>query len=286
MFNPFFTVSRCLQVLLNPLIQELEKLVDVSLKMAKLFLRTIRPSPKKILSLLLEMPSPTLVVSPISPSDCQQLIVWVKVDWKEKDHRMQLNWSLWESEKFLSWHWIHRKRAAPRKKNRLGIFGFVFHSVIPFLIHFYFCIYVSLRRRILREDGNSTRRKGRTIGMSKLLYSDSSQSKECDALGEGNRNVRNAVRIRQSRSKSAVRYPEDSYIGNSLKRMAKGRYSEDDDYVAYENVDPLKQKENGIVKRRSAQEAAKRLKRNFDVSSNDEEDEGEFQTIVHSDQEF
>ena len=122
--------------------------------------------------------------------------------------------------------------------------------------------------------------------MSKLLYSDSSQSKECDALGEGNRNVRNAVRIRQSRSKSAVRYPEDSYIGNSLKRMAKGRYSEDDDYVAYENVDPLKQKENGIVKRRSAQEAAKRLKRNFDVSSNDEEDEGEFQTIVHSDQEF
>ena len=52
--------------------------------------------------------------------------------------------------------------------------------------------------------------------------------------------------------------------------MANGRYSEDDDYVAYKNVDPLMQKENGIVKRQSAQEASKRLKRNFDVSSDDE----------------
>ena len=59
----------------------------------------------------------------------------------------------------------------------------------------------------------------------------------------------------------------------SLKGVANGRYSEDDDYVAYKNVDPLMQKENEIVKRnsrRSAQEASKRLKRNFDVSSDDE----------------
>ena len=56
----------------------------------------------------------------------------------------------------------------------------------------------------------------------------------------------------------------------SLKGVANGRYSADDDYVAYKNVDPLMQKENGIDKRRSAQEAAKRLKRNFDVSSDDE----------------
>ena len=56
----------------------------------------------------------------------------------------------------------------------------------------------------------------------------------------------------------------------SLKEVANGRYSEDDDYVAYKNVDPLMQKENGIDKRRLAQEAAKRLKRSFDVSSDDE----------------
>ena len=68
-----------------------------------------------------------------------------------------------------------------------------------------------------------------------------------------------AIRPVRSRCKSAVRFPEDSEIGNNLKEMGKGRYSEDDDYVAYKNVDPLKQKENGIGKRRSAQEAAKKL---------------------------
>ena len=66
-----------------------------------------------------------------------------------------------------------------------------------------------------------------------------------------------AIRPVRSRCKSAVRFPEDSEIGNNLKEMGKGRYSEDDDYVAYKNVDPLKQKENGFVKRRSAQEAAR-----------------------------
>ena len=100
-----------------------------------------------------------------------------------------------------------------------------------------------------------------------LLDSDSSQSEECDALGEGNGNVGNAVRIRRSRSKSAVCYTEDSDIDDNVKRLAKGRYNEDDD----KNVNHLKQKENGPVKRRSAQEAAKRLKKNFDVSSDDEE---------------
>ena len=58
--------------------------------------------------------------------------------------------------------------------------------------------------------------------------------------------------------------------GSAIRR--KGRYSEDDDYVAYEYGNPrVKQNENGLVKRRSAQEAASRLKRNFDVSSDDEE---------------
>ena len=103
------------------------------------------------------------------------------------------------------------------------------------------------------------------------LDSDSSQREERDALGEGNGNVQNAVRIRQSRS--YVRYPEDSDIGDNVKQMAKERYSEDNDYVAYKNVGPLMQTENGFVKRnkrRSAQEATKRLKKNFDVSSDDE----------------
>ena len=66
-----------------------------------------------------------------------------------------------------------------------------------------------------------------------LLDSDSSQSEERDALGEGNGNVHNVFRIRQSRSKSAVRFPEDSDIDDNLKRKRKGRYSEDDDYVGY-----------------------------------------------------
>ena len=99
---------------------------------------------------------------------------------------------------------------------------------------FIVCINVSQRKQITHEDGNSARRKGRTLPMSKqLLDSDSSQSEERDALGEGNRNVRNVVRIRQSRSKSAVRFPEDSDIDDNLKRKRKGRYSEDDDYVGY-----------------------------------------------------
>ena len=102
----------------------------------------------------------------------------------------------------------------------------------------------------------------------RLLDSDSSQLQR-DSQGEGSRNVRNVVRIRQSRSKS--RFPEDSDIDDNLKRKRQGRYSEDDDYVAYKNVDPLKQKENGFVKRRSAQEAAKKMKKHFDVSSDDEE---------------
>ena len=130
-----------------------------------------------------------------------------------------------------------------------------------FLFIFIVCINVSQRRRILHEDGCATRRKGRTLPMSKHLDSGSSQSEERDGRREGNRNDQ----------KSAVRYPEDSDIDDSLKRKRKGRYSEDDDYVAYKNVDPLVQKENGIVKRRSAQEAAKKFKKNFDVSSEDEE---------------
>ena len=54
------------------------------------------------------------------------------------------------------------------------------------------------------------------------------------------------------------------------KRMS-GPYSED-----YENGDPRVKQENGIVKRssrQSAQEAAKKLKRNFAVSPGDEDDE-------------
>ena len=54
------------------------------------------------------------------------------------------------------------------------------------------------------------------------------------------------------------------------KRMC-GPYSED-----YENGDPRVKQENGIVKRssrQSAQEAAKKLKRNFAVSPGDEDDE-------------
>ena len=137
---------------------------------------------------------------------------------------------------------------------------------------FIVCINVSQRRQIPHEDGSAIRRKGRTLRMRKQhLDSDSSQREERDALGEGNGNVQNAVRIRQSRS--YVRYPEDSDIGDNVKQRAKERYREDDDYVAYKNVDPLMQNENGIVKRnkiRSAQEATKRLKKNFDASSDDE----------------
>ena len=66
--------------------------------------------------------------------------------------------------------------------------------------------------------------------MSKPLDSDCSQSEERDGRREGNRN---AVRIRRSLSKSAVRYSEDSDIDDNLKRKRKGRYSEDDDYVGY-----------------------------------------------------
>ena len=68
-----------------------------------------------------------------------------------------------------------------------------------------------------------------------------------------------AIRPVRSRCKSAVRFPEDSEIGNNLKEMGKGRYSEDDDYVAYKNVDPLKQNENGIGKRRSAPRSGKEI---------------------------
>ena len=154
-------------------------------------------------------------------------------------------------------------------KNRLG--NLCLFNAIRFLFIFIVCIYFSQRRRIPHEDGNSARRKGRTLPMStRLLDSDSSQLQR-DSQGEGSRNVRNVVRIRQSRSKSAVRFPEDSDIDNNLNRKRQGRYSEDDDYVAYKNVDPLKQKENGFVKRRSAQEAAKKMKKHFDVSSDDEE---------------
>ena len=85
--------------------------------------------------------------------------------------------------------------------------------------------------------------------MSKHLDSGSSQSEERDGRREGNRNDQ----------KSAVRYPEDSDIDDSLKRKRKGRYSEDDDYVAYKNVDPLKQNENGIGKRRSAPRSGKEI---------------------------
>ena len=106
--------------------------------------------------------------------------------------------------------------------------------------------------------------------------SDCSQNEERDEpleeMEQGNGNVRNAVRLRGNRIKSAVRFPEDS--DNNSKRNRKGRYSEVDDYVAYKNVDPLMQNENGIVKRnsrRSAKEAAETLEKNFDVSSDNEE---------------
>ena len=155
---------------------------------------------------------------------------------------------------------------------------FVFLSSIQsirFLFIFFVYIYFNQRRRIPHEDGNPTRRKGRTLPMSKRLWdSDSSQSEEREALEEGNGNVRNAVRIRQSRSKSAARYPEDSNIDDNVRRLAEGRYSKDDNYVGYKNVDPLMQKEKGIDKRnsrRSAHEAAKKLKKKIDVFSDDEE---------------
>ena len=140
-----------------------------------------------------------------------------------------------------------------------------------FLFIIIVCIYVYQRRQIPHEDCSAILRKGRTPRIFKqLLDLDCSQSEDRDVLGEGNRNVRNAVRIRRSRSKSAVRYTEDSDIDDNVKRLAKEQYNEDDNCVAYKNVDPLKQKENGPVKRRSAQEAAKRFKKNFDLSSDDE----------------
>ena len=61
--------------------------------------------------------------------------------------------------------------------------------------------------------------------------------------------------------------PED---GSTIRR--KGRYSENEDYVAFEFGNPrVKQNENGLVRRRSAKEAANRWKRNFDVSSKEKE---------------
>ena len=147
----------------------------------------------------------------------------------------------------------------------------VFHSIISFHIYF-ICISVS---QIPNKDGKAIRQKGRTLRMSdEHLDSDCSQNEERNGLGEEIGSVRNAVRLRGNRNKSAVRFPEDSDIGYNSKRKRKGRYSEDDDYVAYENVDPLMQNETRIVKRNSrgsAQEAAKTLEKNFDVSPGDEE---------------
>ena len=145
----------------------------------------------------------------------------------------------------------------------------VFHSIISFHIYF-ICISVS---QIPNKDGKALRQKGRTLRMSdEHLDSDCSQIEERNGLGEEIGSVRNAVRLRGNRNKSAVRFPEDS--DNNSKRNRKGRYSEVDDYVAYKNVDPLMQNENGIVKRnsrRSAKEAAETLEKNFDVSSDNEE---------------
>ena len=116
----------------------------------------------------------------------------------------------------------------------------------------FICIYISLKRRIPVAK----------TSVKNVRHSSSSFSEDGSAI--------QPVR---SRSNSAVRFREDSDIDDNLKRTAKERCSEDDDCVAYKNVDPKKQKEHGIVKRNSrlsAQEAAKRLKRNFDVSSDDE----------------
>ena len=68
-------------------------------------------------------------------------------------------------------------------------------------------------------------------------------------------------------------------------------YSSKDDYDPYEYGDPrVKPRENEIVKslrrspRQSAQEAVKRLKKNFAVPSGDEDDE--WFEIFHPNQEF
>ena len=124
--------------------------------------------------------------------------------------------------------------------------------------------------------GPTRRRSLRQRMSEEHLDSDFSRSEErvgpLEEMEEGNGNVRNAVRFRGNRIKSAVCFPED--FDNNSKRNRKGRYSEVDDYVAYKNVDPLMQNENGIVKRnsrRSAKEAAETLEKNFDVSSDNEE---------------
>ena len=81
---------------------------------------------------------------------------------------------------------------------------------------------------------------------------DSSSESEYKDEAEGKRNV--------VRCKGPVRFLEDSE--DDKPKATAGRYSEN-----YENGDPRVEKENGIVKRRnswsSAQEVAKKLKRNF-----------------------
>ena len=99
--------------------------------------RDIRPKwyPLLRLPIPLKMSSPILVISPIPPNDCQQTKVRVNEDWKEKDDRMQLNWSLCESEKFQpSWVLSRQTRAAPKMKNRLGILCLFSIIIISFLI--------------------------------------------------------------------------------------------------------------------------------------------------------
>ena len=80
--------------------------------------------------------------------------------------------------------------------------------------------------------------------MSNPLDSYCSQSEERDALGKGNGNLRNAIRIRRSRSKSAVCYPEDSDIGVNVKRMAKvGMYTDrigSSDFSDRIGLDPIR----------------------------------------------
>ena len=108
--NPFR--SLCVQVLLISPIQELERLADVPSKKKMLVLYlAIRPTSTKILSFLLKVSSPTLAISPVVPN-CRNPMIRINEDWIEeallmttkipklKDDLMQLNWSLWESEKF------------------------------------------------------------------------------------------------------------------------------------------------------------------------------------------
>ena len=97
----------------------------------------------------------------------------------------------------------------------------------------------------LSADGFGLKRKGRSVR---------------GALGE-----RNAVGVR---SKSTVCYREDSEDGDDHKKR-KGRYSEDDDYIAHENGEPVGRKLSKRCSRQSAREAAEKLKGNF-ASSSDE----------------